>query len=747
MTDRLPHGFPDLEGFGRALAPSDARHRAIRALYSILASMRVDDPLEAREIAFERLGKWIRDTSRAPTVETASLHDGPEGKRLRMLALAMRSFPPVRLHLGRMVQVMLRDKSAQSFLAKMGVPGDRGFSGEIVDRLSARLIPEPIDEQELAQLLGHMFPRARDAEWLRQLPADLVVELARLLRDPTGVSERHVGTDETPLAPRVTSAPELPLGAAPSLHEIPAHPPSRPPPASRQFNVWAPLRTATLDAVLLLAARVSAAGLSDVIRARSPQVALRESPFFKLPRSIDALLAVPRQEVEVADAWAADCRSLLEACREAVRAVHDRLEDTGVSVDVVYRLELITKGLDRIELLLRRLLPQSEEERYVGATRLMAMLLEARSHDRSLRDTVASGVRLLARKVIERAGTTGEHYITVTPGEWLKMLASGAGGGLLTTGTTALKFIIGWGKLPLFQAGFLAGANYAGSFLLMQFLGFTLATKQPSVIAAALAGALRERDDVRELVTLIARVTRSQLAAAIGNVLFVAVGCVAFHWYYASTNGGRAFLDRETASYVLHSFHPLESGTVPYAALTGVLLWSSSLAAGWLENWAVYRRIPEAIAEHRLRRYLGQGIMSWLSKLFARNIAGIGGNLAIGFLLGMTPVIGKFLGLPLDIRHITLSTGAVTLAWLAEPAAERHLDAYLGASAGIALMGLMNFGVSFVLALAVALRAREVGFRGWLTLGGALLKAFVKSPLRFFLPPRDDGGSKPAPHH
>ena len=42
-----------------------------------------------------------------------------------------------------------------------------------------------------------------------------------------------------------------------------------------------------------------------------------------------------------------------------------------------------------------------------------------------------------------------------------------------------------------------------------------------------------------------------------------------------------------------------------FAAFTGVLLWLSSIGAGWLENWAVYRRLPEAIAEHRIKRIIG----------------------------------------------------------------------------------------------------------------------------------------------
>jgi hypothetical protein len=54
------------------------------------------------------------------------------------------------------------------------------------------------------------------------------------------------------------------------------------------------------------------------------------------------------------------------------------------------------------------------------------------------------------------------------------------------------------------------------SFVVMQSLGFTLATKQPSMTAATLAGAMGEARGARDYVALsehIARTARSQLAA------------------------------------------------------------------------------------------------------------------------------------------------------------------------------------------------------------------------------------------
>ena len=61
---------------------------------------------------------------------------------------------------------------------------------------------------------------------------------------------------------------------------------------------------------------------------------------------------------------------------------------------------------------------------------------------------------------------------------------------------------------------------------------------------------------------------------------------------------------------------------------------------------------------------------------------------------------------------------------------------------GIALIGLLNFGVSFVLALVIALRARDVPRGEARALPLAVLRRFLRRPLEFFFPPREP---KPAP--
>ncbi|MBK6515208.1 MAG: gliding motility protein [Polyangiaceae bacterium] len=734
-----PPAAPEANDFVKALVPGVQRARPVRRLHDKLARLDPRAELLDREEALVDVSRWVRGGGDVPALPGAQpLESGPI-RRFRMLVEALAQFPALRERFARVAQSLIAEQSAEQLFARLGIPGDRGMLTETIDRLSRRLMPQPIDEQDITQLVARMFPARRDATWLSSLPPEVVARFIELLKSP----ELEGGASEGPRE-RLPSRGDLPLGAMPSTPDSRGSLPS----SMRTASVFVPLRAALLDAILLLASRVSSAGLSDDIRARSPATrSLSESPFFRLPRIIDALLATPRHDLDEIAAWTDEVRLLVGECRDASAAVQARLEVAGVSVDVVYRLELIERSLRRIELLLEVLVPQEPILHAKRCLHMVALLLEERRRDLSLTDIVRTNTRLLARKVIERAGQTGEHYITATPGEFIKMFFSAAGGGILTAGTAAAKTFIGNLHRPPLQEGLLAATNYAGSFMTMQLLGFTLATKQPGMTGAALAGALKDGGtDYEAVVTTIARLARSQLAAAAGNVLMVIPACWAVDRYWMATRGVH-FLDAAYAEKTLKSFHPTQSGTIAYAAMTGVILWLSSLAAGWLENWAVYRRLPEAIAEHRARRLLGARITGWASRFFARNIAGFGGNVAIGFMLGLLPIIGAFAGAPLDVRHVTLSTGSLTLAVTSLGSEAISGGPFRAAVLGIFVILVLNLSVSFSLAFGMALRAREVSLVQALRLFVAVVVGFFKSPLRFFLPVGEKGAAPAHGHH
>ena len=489
-------------------------------------------------------------------------------------------------------------------------------------------------------------------------------------------------------------------------------------------DAWNPLRDSIHDAISMISTRIAALGMAEAFRTRIGVGAIRESPLYQLTR------AAPHE-----------MPPLIDAVRQHLDVVRAALEDQGVSIDVVYSLDAIERGLSRIELLLPFVDSQDDIEPTYEIRAVIAAVGRGLVGGRSFMQLMNDNLRLLARKVIERAGRTGEHYVTSSKREYWTMLASAAGGGVLTCGTAAGKFFIKWGHWPLFIDGVFSAILYAGSFIVMQLLGFTLATKQPSMTAAALAGTIRDRAGpgrLDELVRLIARIARSQFAAAMGNVGAVIVTALVFDLIWTATTGA-SFLSEADSKKVIASFDPFGSGTIFFAALTGVFLWISSLFAGWFENWVVYRRLPEAIEHHRWGKTLGKKRMERWARFLERQAAGFGGSIALGTMLGMAPVFGKFFGLPLDVRHITLSTGSLTLALNSITIEGAGLAAFFAAAVGIMVIGLLNFGVSFALALVVAMRARDVPRGERRTLPFAVLRFFFRNPLQFFYPPKDAG--------
>jgi site-specific recombinase len=161
----------------------------------------------------------------------------------------------------------------------------------------------------------------------------------------------------------------------------------------------------------------------------------------------------------------------------------------------------------------------------------------------------------------------------------------------------------------------------------------------------------------------------------------------------------------------LQQIHPFQSLTVVFATTTGISLWLSSLAAGWAANWSAFRQLPEAIRrDDRIRRVFGRGGAMRIGDFTEEHFAGITGYVTLGMLLGFLPVLlDRFFGIGLEVRHITLQAASVAFCWL--PLLDVGLLGWreLGWSlAGIALTGVLNFTVSFALALRTAMRARDL---------------------------------------
>lgn len=675
----------------RLLRPSRRRDLAY-----VLSQAEPEAPLADRIAWLESLVGWI-GSSTVHKHEFDADRGHLQTVRVRFILHLLERNPEWKTGVSATLRSILAETSALELFCQTGLTEKQGFFSEGFTRLQRRFLPRPPRDTDAAEFFARVFRAESDAVWIENLSPEIVAQLMALVE--------HGASDDA--------------------------------------AIYASLREAVAEALVVLATQIAGLGLSPQIRARLQGLKPSDSPFLGVSRALDRVVARYRDagRLTSSDLGAlAECLKEIERSRAAIATIFNHLEESGVSVNLVYDLESGTSALRRTELLLRILIPGAEAARGALVTSFLAQLVRENLANRRVRDFLRSHLHLLSRKIVERAGDSGEHYITRSSSEYFKMLRSAAGGGFITVFTTLFKFAIPYLSPAIFFDAVLYCTNYAGSFVLMQFLGFSLATKQGPMTASALAGKLRDIDKeggVDAFVDEVCRATRSQFAAAMGNVFMaipvsIVVDCLV-----------RAVLGHHTLTVTkslatIDSLNPWKSLTIPLAALTGVLLWGSSLVAGGLENWAVFHKIPEAIAGHRrLRRVFGDERARKLAEWFMHNISGFGGAVSAGILLGVTPAMGHFFGLPIDVRHVTLSSSAVAFAGTALLHAGAPVTILVGPLAGVLVIGLLNFGVSYAMALFVATRARDIRPAGVRDLLVAILRRFRASPREFFLPPKE----------
>ena len=490
-----------------------------------------------------------------------------------------------------------------------------------------------------------------------------------------------------------------------------------------------------LEAVMFLSSAVRAAGFSGALRQRMSPELLANGPFRQL-----SLVAERIREHALAgrhDALLQETqymRALLDTCRRCADSVHGHLEEHGVSINIVFDVDQLRMRTYRIEQLLNCVISHEPARE---TTRLIAELVRTAAERRSIRALFARHYSLLARKVAERSAETGDHYITRDGAAYRQMLSAAAGGGAVIAGTTFMKFFVMALGLSAFWGGFWAGVNYAASFVIVHLLHFTVATKQPAMTAPALAEKLGDVADdaaVERFVDEVAHLIRSQAAGIFGNLAAVTPLVLAVQWASQAALG-QPLVHGHAAEHVFESI-TLLGPTALFAAFTGVLLFGSSLIAGWVENWFVWHRLDSAIAwnPHIVRRLGAARAQRW-SVYWRANISGFASNISLGLMLGLVPAIALFFGLPIEVRHVTLSTGQLAAAAAAEGLSVLQQGVFWWCVAGIVVTGVLNLTVSFFLAFKVALRSRGIRLVDRSRIRQAIFRRLRSHPGTFILPP------------
>ena len=653
----------------------------MRDLNQVLATLDAHAPLAQRHLWLIGLVEWVRGP-RGASAEAAS-------SRVRLFLDALEAQPDLQQRFRNWWQVLAETVDATALLADFGFAPRMEFLSEFNERLRQMLLPATPETTNSAELFSLAMPRGNDAAMIAALDPDTLRRLADLIS---------------------TSSPVT--GLTLWQHEL-------------------------LEAINYCASQVRATGFAAELRQRMSAPTREMQPFHDLPADVEnfraAFAATPREPLEV-EAAAARLRERLEACRHAATSVYPHLNEHGISVGLVFLLRQLRERVLRIRELMDCLISPTPE---TSSARLVSRLAAMGRERRSLRALLAANSSLLAAKVTERSAEAGEHYITRTPAEYRQMLLKAAGGGAATAVTTFLKFALASIGLAAFWGGFWAGVMYAASFVLIQLMHWTLATKQPAMTAPAMAAKLKnldEPDAVEEFVDEVANLVRSQVAAVIGNVGTV-VPCVIALSVAIGLASGAPMISREEAEHVFHSLHLLNPLTLVFAAFTGVLLFVSSLIAGWTENWFVLHRLDSAMRYNpRITAVLGNERAARWAGFMRQNISGFASNISLGMMLGLVPPVLAFFGLGLEARHVTLSSGQLAAAAAAFGPDALRMPQLWWCIAAIPLIGLLNLSVSFYFAFRLALRAHSVIGAERLRIRRAVLSRLRRRPASFLLP-------------
>lgn len=487
-------------------------------------------------------------------------------------------------------------------------------------------------------------------------------------------------------------------------------------------EIFRPSPSSILVSCKLLAMRVTSVALSRDFLALVDDEEVAKSRFFTLPPLIEHLVLNSEDYPQ----W----EERREACEARLREITDLLEQRGSSASMVFRLRLLRSLLWRIHQVLNLQRNNSDSRKFA------VTIVHGFASQRKLGGVLSASTRRLARSVVEKTGRVGRHYIANNSTQWKTMGLGAIFAGVITCFTAFFKYSISTHiQAPLLVA-IGHSLNYAVSFLMMQAGGFLLASKMPAATASTLVDAME--DPEKDHLASLQAISQTQTLVTIGNLFGAVLSSIAVDRIWNAV-AGHPVLTPELAEHGIHMLSPIHSLTIPFAIVTGVFLWLSSLATGWTANYLALTRMEPAIVNSlRIRRRVGPRRANSIAHWVRHHAAGSVGYIVLGFLLGSVPIIVGLFGIPLEVRHVTLTAASLGYAldalWLK---GALHRNDILWAFAGIATVGVLNIVTSFALSFLLAVRARDVGNAKARLFLKEVLKNFASHPMTFLLPEFD----------
>ena len=612
---------------------------------------------------------------------------------LQVLMKEMDEHPILLSNLHNALVSQLIQTDLTSALTESGIPMANGFWQEFFGRLRHKMIPALQNENDFLYIISRIFYRSDDYKWVEAIPHDQWKQFFGNIGLAFSVDDKHI------------------------LLQL-------------------------MQSLKILSIQVANLGLEKEVRKHMVTGNIDENPFLNQTEMIlkieKAFIAEDENELgEVSERL----HSLARRGIDSIEFIRQNHSLSGTSIHQTYVLLILSNKLGRVELITDILEGNSQfnSDNFIS---FFKMLVRNENTKNSIREFLSQSLGYVAYQIAEHKGSKGSHYITSTRKEYNKMTWSAMKGGGIISFVAIIKNLLTAVELPIFWHGFVYSANYSIGFLLIDATGSTLATKQPAFTASAVASSLDTKGNTYKpnlynLAITVARVSRSQIASFTGNLLVVFPGTYFLAWlYYIITK--TKIIEGEKAMAMLESQHPWHSLSLLYACNTGVFLFLSGIIAGYVQNKILYGRISERLKNHpwwrtsatpekRLRRV----------NFIEKNAGTIIGNVSLGFMLGMSTIVQKIVGIPFDIRHITISAGNVSIALYGLGIKNVPITYLITIFMGVLAIGLLNFLVSFSLAFIVAVRSRGVKLRDYPEFLGILGRYFMNKPLDFIRPRRE----------
>lgn len=591
------------------------------------------------------------------------------------------------------IMAQLINSNLVPLLTESGITVSRGAGRELYARLKHKLLPAAQDSNDFLYLLNRIFFRYNDYEWVEKIGQEKWIHLFELL----------------------------------GLHFSENNPV-----ILRQVIV----------SLQILSARVAQLGWENEITHNTPVQWLPPNNPFSVQQylvyRIKEQIVRHNQSQETVQELSKQLNAVLTECFELVQQIRNETAEKGTSLSQTFILYQIEQKLNRMILLLD-IADADDKLNLSRFAKLFITVVRNENRKNSIREFLSQTTGYLAYQIAEHKGKKGSKYITSSPLEYWQMIGSAMWGGLIICFVAIFKNLLGLLHMAPFWHGFVYSVNYSLGFVAIEETKSTLATKQPAFTASAVASSLdaRKSDDRPNLYNLavtVSKVSRSQIASFIGNLIIVFPVTYLLVWLYDWATG-HPLVPREKAIQLLQDQHPWQSLSLLYACNTGFFLFLSGIIAGYVQNKINYGRIDKRLTEHPvLRLSLPANRLQKIATYINEHGGSLAGNIALGFFLGMAGIAGKIFGIPFDIRHITISAanasiGAYGVGW-------EHMNyRYLANTvAGVLGIGFLNFLVSFSLAFFVAVRSRGIRLKDYPGFLKILWKYLRSHPLDFIRP-------------